>query len=368
MEKMPVLFDYQAFEMQRMGGVSRYFCELMCRIKRPYLLSLKSSSNYYVEQYGRGDKVYKLPLFLHKLFKKQNIWVNRRYSEKMLEKSTPYLLHPTYYDPYFLKYINKNPYIVTVHDMNHELMPQYFRDALRVTAIKKEVILGASRIIAISENTRQDILRILPINPEKIEVIYHGASVVMNKYDGLLLPEQYLLFVGERGGYKNFDRLLLAYKQIVEYFIDLKLVCVGRPFRKYEHDRLKELGLHSRVVQIQPNEEELSQLYRQAILFVYPSLYEGFGFPILEAYANRCPVVLSETSCFPEIAGTAGSFFNPYSVEDMAGAIYKVLADDNYRNTLVNSGAQRLRQYSWEKTIEQTEKVYDFVEKNYTFI
>ena len=109
---------------------------------------------------------------------------------------------------------------------------------------------------------------------------------------------------------------------------------------------------------MQTSTDDLGQLYRQALLFVYPSLYEGFGIPILEAYANHCPVALSNASCFPEIAGEAGAYFKPESVDSIYETISSLLDSDGERTALIQAGKERLKRYSWQKTAEQTGQVY----------
>lgn len=346
--------------MQRFGGISRYFYELRRHLALDTELSLSVSTNYYLhaDPATRRESGLYLPERPYKWFKGWEKRWNRASSLHRLDRGDFRVFHPTYYNPYFLSHLKGKPYVITVHDMTHELFPQYFGNAALMKAWKAETIHCASRIIAISEQTKRDIVRLLAIPQERIEVVYHGSSAIRSNYTGLQLPDEYLLFVGDRYGYKNFDRFLLTFRELASERRDLQLLCVGKPFKKNEIERISKLGLKARVRHYAVSDEALSQLYRQAAVFVYPSLYEGFGFPILEAYTNDCPVALSRASCFPEIAGEAGAYFDPMSADDMADTIRRVLSDSDYRSRLVVLGQKRLPRYTWAETARRTEAVY----------
>lgn len=350
-----VLYDHQAFEMQRFGGISNYFHELIRHIGMETELSLFLSNNYYRKD---ACRIF-VPSLPYKWFKSPIKAINRWYSLRKIASDTYDLFHPTYYHPYFLKEIGKKPYVLTVHDLNHELFPHLFPNAAQLCAWKKEVIGHAAHVIAISENTRRDLLRFYPLDPQRITVVYHGVTSFNPLVNRLDLPERYLLYVGARGGYKNFDRLLLAFQQVAKRDDTLQLICVGKPFKPREWQYVRELGIAGQLRPMQVGEDDLGQLYRQALLFVYPSLYEGFGMPILEAYANHCPVALSHASCFPEIAGEAGAYFDPESVDSIRTTIEMLLQSEAKRTTLVTAGEERLQRYSWEKTAARTQAVYE---------
>ena len=135
---------------------------------------------------------------------------------------------------------------------------------------------------------------------------------------------------------------------------DIKLICVGPPFSSGEMEILSGLGISNQSIAINVDDNSLNDLYSGALVFVYPSLYEGFGMPILEAFANNCPVCLSNTSCFPEIAGNAGVYFDPYDQESILGAITKVIYDTAYAKEIRKEGQTRLADFSWKKTAKET--------------
>ena len=354
-----ILYDSLIFDLQKFGGISRYFCEIISRLNVKYDISLYYTENYYLAQSKICKHHLHIPGFLFKHFRYKFYRKNQKLTKKLLLSSSPYLFHPTYYDLTFLKYIGDNPFVITVHDMIHEKFPTSFYNVSEIIAHKKEVITHAKRIIAISQNTKEDIIQLLHISPEKIDVIYHSTS--MKPFTGkqrLTLPDSFLLFVGDRTPYKNFNRLAKAFSELSTKDENLFLVCTGMPFKQSEKELLDKLNISNKVIHIKATDRTLAELYSRAKLFVFPSLYEGFGIPILEAYACYCPVALSNTSCFPEIAGDAGIYFDPYSETSILESIKEVIYDDRKRTELIMRGRERLKLYSWEKATALTQKTY----------
>ena len=354
-----VLYDFQAFQMQRFGGISRYFCEIMRRLQMPYDVAIRFTVNYYLSNWNLGRHLVPLPRFVYKHYADRCARKNFRFSCRVLEEMHGCVFHPTYYDPYFLEHIGCSPYVITVHDMIYERFPHLLPDAENVIRQKRQTIMHADRIIAISEQTKADVVEMLGVDPAKIDVIYHATSLELHSgLNRLTLPERYILYVGDRRGYKNFRRLVVVFSHLRKKFPDLRLVCTGRPFKADDHALLDELGLRDSVALIKASDRDLSELYARAQCFVYPSLYEGFGIPILEAWACHCPVALSKASCFPEIAGNAGCYFDPLSVDSMVEAIAFLLRSEDERRRLVAAGDERLKLFSWEKAARATENVY----------
>ena len=205
--------------------------------------------------------------------------------------------------------------------------------------------------------TKKDLIEILNINPEKIDVIYHGYNKPISTTN-LGSYGKYILFVGRRSLYKNFIFFAEAVSKLLNKEKDIKLVCVGSPFNYEEITIFSRLGISNQAIAINVDDSSLNGLYSDALVFVFPSLYEGFGMPILEAFANNCPVCLSNTSCFPEIAGDAGVYFNPYDRESILNAIEKVIYDNAFAKEIVRAGLQRLHNFSWKKTAMETVSSY----------
>ncbi|MEG1585339.1 MAG: glycosyltransferase family 1 protein [Bacteroidales bacterium] len=358
MTDISVLYDHQAFEMQRFGGISRYFYELMTHLEGNVELAIKYYTNDYLKEAGDRFPGIHLPERPYKWFKGPIKRQNRLNSIARLKKSECKIFHPTYHTPYFLDHIGKKRYVLTVHDMNHELLPHTFRNSDAVIAMKRDTILRADRIIAISENTKKDIVDILNVDPAKIDVVYHGVRPLTLPYAGLKLPERYILYVGDRNAYKNFYQLLEAFKVLASKDKTLFLICTGKVLKKAEQALIHQSGLQGRVIHIHANDLELKQLYQQASLFVFPSLYEGFGVPILEAFSYNCPVLLSNRSCFPEIAADSAMYFDPSATESLVESAWQILGDESLRQQMINSGRERVKQFTWEKAAKETELVY----------
>lgn len=359
-KEITVLFDHQAFEMQKFGGISRYFYELIGNLPVHSELSLRLTTNHYLQEGNCSSfQGLHIPERPYKWFKGIIKQWNREGSIKKLHQADYDLFHPTYYHPYFLdKLPSDKPYVITVHDMNHELFSTSIGRAEQMKNWKRETILKASRIIAISEQTKADLLRFLPVEEEKVDVIYHGIQQQKRPYNGLHLPERYILYVGDRNGYKNFDRFWHVFVRLATEDKKLYLICTGKPWKKQERERIEKSGLSKRVLHFQANDLELGQLFQQAHLFVYPSLYEGFGIPILEAFLNECPVALSRSSCFPEVAAEAGEYFDPENETSIYVALSHLLNDDECRQELILAGKERVKDFTWEKTARKTFQTY----------
>lgn len=354
---MKILYDHQIFEAQKFGGISRYFVELMTRL--PKQATVKNSILFNENIYLRNSNLKKgleLPNFKgrnHVIHKFNNL-----NSKRILSQGDFDLFHPTYYDPYFLKNIKK-PYVVTVYDMIHEKFSEMFCAKSQTKELKKNTILNANRIIAISQNTKHDLMDIYGIQEDKIDIVYLGHSIDHSKITPVDdIPENYILFVGQRGGYKNFKKLVEGYALIHQQFKDIKLVCTGTPFTSEELKLFHSLGLNDCVKSIFVSDSQLTYLYKKANCFVYPSLYEGFGIPILEAFAAGCPLALSNTSCFPEIAREGGEYFDPNDTESIADTLTRIIESSDLRKDLISRGKKVLTQYSWDKMANETYEIY----------
>jgi glycosyltransferase involved in cell wall biosynthesis len=369
---MKVLYDHQIFESQNIGGISRYFVELIKR-NPSARLSLKYSDNYYLkdeyfEKYDLLPKNYEYAKFLPcynfrgkgRLFRYYNKFIlknktNIELSKETLERSDFGVFHPTYYDPYFLPYLNGKPFVLTVYDMIHEIFPDYFGGDV-TSQNKKILICEANRIIVISETTKNDLLKFYPGIENKIKVIYlafFGKIITEPK-----TKENYLLFTGGRGGYKNFEIFIKAVAPLLKQY-DLHLICTGRSFDKKEVDLLGYFDISNRVECRLVSDEELSSLYAKAVAFVFPSLYEGFGIPVLEAFAAGCPAILSNTSSLPEIGGNGAAYFDPYSIDDMRAVVERVITSEALQKDLIRHGKKQVKKFSWEKCAKETMNVYE---------
>ncbi len=350
-DKISVYYDYQIMLVQKFGGISRYFYELLTHISR--------SADVRADAYCIGNRNAYFESYFRKISSKYMRGmgtVNRFFS---LRKAKKYdLIHPTYYHPYILRAGHRNV-VITVYDMIHELFPELFPANDPTAENKRQMIYGADHIIAISENTKRDILKIYPdVSPDKITVIYLGNSLTPHEgHSDLALPQKYILFVGNRGGYKNFQTFFEGVKPILAETPDLYLVCIGGgAFSESERALMAEVS--GQTIQMNAFDDDLSYAYSHALCFVFPSLYEGFGIPTLEAFACGCPVVLSNTSSMPEVGGDAAIYFDPKNAEEICGQIRRVIGDDALRKEMSERGKLQLAKFSWDAIAEQTIACY----------
>lgn len=365
---MKVLYDHQIFSVQRYGGISRYFYELVrefnniqdvdCEI--PLLLS----NNYYISDKKVTNHVNLLSN--KQFFGKQRLfnYLNKSNTIFEIKQQKFDIFHPTYYDPYFLKYIGEKPFVLTIYDMIHERYNELFSRNDKTIQYKKQLLSRASKIIAISESTKKDIIELLGIDKSKIEVIYLGNSMlpIPNKDLNFRLPKNYILFVGSRRGYKNFERFINSIAELLQENKEIFIVCAGGGrFDFVEKILFEKLKILKQIIQYNVDDTLLAYLYQNAQCFVFPSLYEGFGIPILESFACGCPLICSNTSSLPEIAREGALYCDPTNEDSIKNAIKKVLNDKQLAEKLIIKGYQRLQEFSWQRTAIETKKVYESI-------
>jgi len=245
--------------------------------------------------------------------------------------------------------------------MIHERVTKQFRDGAQVVEMKRKAVEAAHSIICISGNTKKDLLERYPHVTEERVRVTHLASELNESmtYGPESVPSRpYFLYVGARGGYKNFSNLLVAFGKLAAGHRDLALCVVGAPFSATEQRDVAEMKLGERVEHYgQASDEQLAKLYRHSIALVYPSLYEGFGIPLVEAMACGTAVVASNGSSLPEVLGGAGLLFDP-AADDLADVLLSLIDDPGERERLVALGRARAREFSWDQTVAQTLDVY----------
>ncbi len=361
---MKVLYDHTIFTNQRYGGISRYYCELMNQFDNIKSIEYKSalllSNNYYLKN---SKQIKKIGFFPNTVFKGRDriiIEINSFCTKRALKQQNFDIFHPTYFDIDFLNYIGDKPFVLTVYDMIHEKFRDKFSADDKTSENKKILCNKASKIIAISENTKKDLIDFFGIEESKIEVVYLANSLVNCSSNlNMDLPEKYILFVGSRGGYKNFNQFIKSMRYLLAKDKDLSVVCVGGgAFTQEELLLFDDLDIKSQIFHYILEDNKLSYFYNNAELFVFPSLYEGFGLPILESFACQCPLVCSGTSSLSEIAEDAAEYFNPDSIESIQKSVEYVLDNKERREELVFNGNNQLSKFSWEKTAKETLKIY----------
>lgn len=383
---MRILYDYQAFEMQTFGGISKCFCKLITNLPNTchVQIGIKESNNIHLHEsklikdlaYCKIDssnfitkKSFKGKIRLYNLFNSilpfypTSYNINKHYSIKLLQARNYDIFHPTFFDDYFIKYLNQKPFVLTIHDMMPELFPQYYRKNDPQIIKKKYLAKRATAIVAVSEQTKKDIIKFLNVPEKKVTVIYHGGPEIYhpnNANSSPIIDAPFFLYVGQRNASKNFLQLVKDFSTFSKMNSKFKLICTGKCFTSEEIDYINKYNIKDKVIHITVNDKELRILYAQATALIYPSLYEGFGMPILEAYAYGCPVLLNNTSCFPEIAGNAAIYFT--SNKNYSNITEKLSEISNYnkeeRKNLIEKGYQQLNKYSWNKASNKLYQLY----------
>ena len=268
--------------------------------------------------------------------------------------------------------------VVTIHDCIHLMFPQYLAKRFALPYARASIELAArraARVLTVSESSKKDILRFVHIEPDKIDVIYNAyddrfgieprEEEVVRVRERYQLHDEFVLYAGNVKPHKNLERLIDAFERVRKGGLQhLKLVMIGDEISKYTSLRRAvhrhQLHKYVRFLGYMP-EETLAVMYRLAGVFVFPSLYEGFGLPPLEAMASGTPVVTSNVSSLPEVAGDAAVLVDPYDPAAIAGGIARVLTDERLRSDLRTKGLARARQFSWEMSVRRVREIYDEV-------
>ncbi len=383
---MHIGIDIRSLASPIKTGVGEYTFELLNA-----LFTIDHTNHYYLFASGRKKILTHLPEW-----KQPNVhYCPFPYSNKLLKLSTklagwPKLDHtitkqaglPTGLDYFFSPSINftalskKTPHIVMIHDLTFEFFPHFFSAKQRLWHLgssPKKTCQTAKKIIVPSENTKRDLVDHYQLDPNKINVIYHGYSTlfdgekntsekeqVQKKYD---LPERFILFLGTIEPRKNILALIEGFETAARRLDPaIHLVIAGSPgwknkpvFKRIAQSPFKERITHIGYI----DTEDKPGLYQAAEIFAYPSYYEGFGFPIIEAMASGTPVITSNRSSLPEIAGSAAYFINPNKPHTIAEGLCRIVNDQELKNRLITDGYEQVKKFTWMKAAEAWLKMLD---------
>jgi glycosyltransferase involved in cell wall biosynthesis len=275
----------------------------------------------------------------------------------MLTKEKPdVFFSPAHYAPRFTTV----PLVVTIHDVSYLYYPNEFlkKDLYKLKNWTQQAMIQAKKIIAVSEFTKKDIVKNYAINPEKIIAIHNG----FNTYQQSEKTKQenkdpYILYVGTLQPRKNIETLIHGFNEIIKEKNNLKLVLVGKKGWMYESlfALVKKLDLEDKIdLKGYVTNEELEKLYNNATLFIMPSLYEGFGIPILEAMSHGVPVLAATGSSLVEIGGDACAYFNPHDTMELKRKILEMIHKPELTENLGRKGLERIKKFSWEKCARET--------------
>jgi glycosyltransferase involved in cell wall biosynthesis len=362
-----IAFDQQVFLLQQYGGISRYVCNLarylndLPEAKARIFAPLHRNRNL-VEIDGVPASALLLPAIHPKLTRAVNE-LGKHMARFSMNLSAPDIVHETYFttDDYRPKQARR---VVTVYDMIHERYADEFKNAEVTTFAKKSAVTRADHVICISKSTQRDLVEFFDVPIEKTSVVYLSADAIFEKATSVLKQAKserpYFLYVGGRAGYKNFSGFVQAFAKSTKLRSSCDIVCFGGgALQPAELREIAELGLREdQVVQVGGEDETLVKLYRNAQALVYPSKYEGFGIPPLEAMSAGCPVVVSNTSSLPEVVGQAGEYFDPLETDSIVAALEKVALSPAYARELVEKGQARYKEFTWQNCAEKTLAVY----------
>ena len=360
---MKIIYDFEGF-MPFRGGVARLFVELAkYGFSRDdidfHVCSGAYRSLYLKEEIELKKKCFGLyippPLNKYRLLMPLNRAVFSAYSQYHQAD----LCHYTNLDaPYVPK---KTKTVITVHDLIDEIFHPLGMKCPRAIE-RRRALDRADGIICVSEHTKQDLLKFYPdVDPKTIEVIYNGNHIQRVKPAAVSYRHPYLLYVGvRRSAYKNFGLVLKALAK-ADSLSEYHLICFGGGgFTLEELLLIRKLGLADRVVQLGGTDEELVGYYKNAFAFVYPSKYEGFGIPPIEAMSLGCPLVLSNAPPMPEVNGDGGLYFSPDSEDEFIDRLEQLM-DEKIRKKYVEKGLQRAGLFTWKRTCEKTFAFYETV-------
>jgi glycosyltransferase involved in cell wall biosynthesis len=360
---MRILYDHQVFSLQDTGGISRYHYELA--------KGLQVFEDLRIELLIGGNASVLPFTMLRNAQTRVTAWKTRtqpgyaRYAinEALLSLQAPLrgrldVYHPTLNRT--MPAVRSRRIVVTQHDCTHERFPHLFRNTDAFIRVKRKIFSMADAILCVSQSSRQDLLHFYDVDEAKTHVVHHGFSPL--EEDPAVEPgepgDPYLLYVGSRTDYKNFILLLEAYAQ-ARLAEDYRLIAVGGFPSAAEETRITQLGVTGRVCLMpRASDRALANLYRNASLFVYPSLYEGFGFPPLEAMSLGCPVLANRTSSIPEICGKAAFYFQSQDPAELAAALISTLQDVDGLREKRRLGYEQVRLYDWSRTARRTLEVY----------
>jgi glycosyltransferase involved in cell wall biosynthesis len=355
---MKILYDSQIFFLQKYGGVSTYFVNLV-----NHLSNNKDSANIFapfyicqilkylkLEKFIKGKKIEKIPRYSTKIIK----FINEFFFEVYVKIYKPDIIHFTYFEKKFN--FNTVKKIVTVYDCIHEKF-------YNIKNHKRRIVDTADHIICISKNTQQDLLKIYGVKEEKTSVVYLGSSFskdINNLSDINIDKKPYILFVGNRFKYKNFIYFIKSISLSKILKNNVEIICFGiYPFTQSEIEFFMLEGFDVKKIRfVKGDDSILRRLYVNALMLVYPSLYEGFGLPILDAMSLGCPVACGKNSSTTEVGGDAPEYFDANNLYDIKLSIEKIFLSESLRIKMITKGLKQSKKFSWKNCALETLSIY----------
>jgi glycosyltransferase involved in cell wall biosynthesis len=357
---MRILYDGGASQEHGAGGIKRYFANLISGLPEdfePHLTTCRTAEE--LEPSHPRLRVHRFRRFRPQ---RLSLKLEKAYFGRVEAAYDFDIAHPTYYTLLSQREVGQYrcPVVITVWDMIHELFPELYPNS-EFVARKRRAIEAADAILCISENTKQDLLSRYPVDEAKVLVTYLAANLAATPVTSAQpTPSRpYFLYVGARTGYKNFHGLLSAFAVAATIATETILCVVGPRFSDDEDQLIDEFGLSGKVENYGAvSDSQLATLYQRSLALVYPSLYEGFGIPPLEAMQCGTLVIAANRSSIPEVVGDAGLLFDPDERDDLTDILVHVARHPEARQPFIERGHSRLRKFTWDKTVRDTVEVY----------
>lgn len=352
---MKIIYDNIIFSLQKSGGISVVWYEMIKRFLKRKDINIK-----FLEADKKGNNIFrkKLDIPYSQIIEiKYPLFNIQRYINPTINFQEPFIFHSSYYR------VCKNKHainIITVHDFTYEYFVSGIKKKMH-SLQKYQAIRNSDHIICISENTKNDLLKFLPdVDENKIAVIPNGISddyfVLPQENISVNLPfekNEYLLYVGSRDHYKNFDLVLDVIASS-----KFKLVIAGKPLNNLEKTIInKKIAIEKYKCLNNISNQNLNLLYNNAFALLYPSSYEGFGIPVLEAQKAGCPVIAYNGSSIPEIIGDTPLLLDDLSVEDILSKL-DIISNDQQREQIIKKGIENANQYTWDNTFNKVLTLY----------
>lgn len=352
---MKIIFDNIIFSLQKSGGISILWQNLLNQI-----ICNSDLASYFIEYPDADHNIFRPDLLIpnDKIYlKSQWLFKIKRYFSPKIKTQEPFIFHSSYYRiANTANAIN----ITTVHDFTYE---KFFPKIKRIIHSwqKFKAIRKSDWIVCISENTKRDLLKYLPdIDPSKIRIIYNGVSSDYHPLEYIPYPElkNSILFIGSRINYKNFNYTVECVKQ-TKYNL---LIC-GTELSDEERIKLdRDLGPKRYSIIKNPNNVELNKIYNSVLCLSYPSSYEGFGIPVIEAQKAACPVLALNKSSIPEIIGNGYPIMENLSQIEFDRLIH-LFEYAETRKKIINIGQTNAKRFSWKKMAEEYLSLYQEIEQ-----
>ena len=360
---MKILYDGEIYGQQVTGGISRYFYNIIQRLSNDCypVVTTCCSGNLHYPNHANLDTVF----FKRFGFKPGQLsyWLEKQFFRTVENAGRFDILHPTYYTLLTRRQVSssKLPVVLTVYDMIHEIFPSQLDPTGEFAEIKRRAILSAQLILCISESTKQDLLERIPISEKRVIVTHLATELDISISDpSAKIPNiPYFLYVGGRHLYKNFNCVLDALARVKSRYPELKLCVVGAPLSLREQELIARLKLEKNIEDYgYVDDAHLVSLYSHSLALVYPSHYEGFGIPLLEAMSCGTTVIASNSSSIPEVVGDSGLLFDSQESDDLTEKMLILIEDSSERDRLVKRGKQQVKKFSWDRAASETEKAY----------